>query len=135
MEVAELNIIAIAIAAIAGMALGALWYSPVLFGNAWMAAIGKSQEDLGSPTPAMIGSMGCCLLAAIAMAIVIEGLQVDSLISGVVVGAVCGVGFVATAMLSDSLFCGWGRKLYYIQAGYRVTYMIVMGAIIGAWPT
>lgn len=59
--------IAILVAAIMGMVLGGLWYSPLLFADAWLKAIGKTQDELGSPTPAMIGSMCACLAAAAAV--------------------------------------------------------------------
>jgi len=121
-------------ATLAGMILGALWYSPVLFGNAWMQALGKTQDQLGSATGPMIGSVLACLLTAIALACLMQLAQVDSLIDGLKVGALAGVGIVFPAMLSDSLFCGWGSRLLFIQAGYRITYILVMAAILSAWP-
>jgi len=33
---------AILAAALAGIVIGAAWYSPLLFGNAWMSALGKT---------------------------------------------------------------------------------------------
>jgi hypothetical protein len=125
---------AIVVAAFSGMALGALWYSPVLFGNAWLAELGTDKEGLSSPQQAMIGSVVSCLISAVCVAIVIQAFGAVSVMGGIAVGALCGVGFVATAMLSDSLFSGWGWKLYFIQTGYRVVYLVLMGAIIGAWP-
>ena len=31
--------------------------------------------------------------------------------------AIAGLGFIATAMASDSAFCAWGMPLYLIQSG------------------
>jgi hypothetical protein len=45
-----------------------------------------------------------------------------------------GLGIVAMTMLSDALFSGWGTRLYLIQVSYRALYLVVMGAICGAWP-
>ena len=56
-----------------------------------------------------------------------------SLLAGAGVGLVLGVGIVAMTMLSDSLFSGWGWPLYFIQVGYRATYLVLMGAVCGAW--
>lgn len=50
-----------------------------------------------------------------------------------VFGLIVGIGFIATAMASDSAFCGWGMQLFLIQSGYRVAYSVLMGAIIGAF--
>lgn len=133
-ELSNLNVIAVVVATIAGMAIGALWYSPVLFGNAWLAALGKTEEELSSPAPAMIGSVVASLVSAICIAIIVTAFGATTIVSGALVGALCGIGLVATAMLSDSLFCGWGWPLYFIQSGYRVVYLVVMGAIVGGWP-
>lgn len=122
---------AILIATIASAALGAAWYSPLLFGGAWLREIGKSQEQLGSPTPAMIGSVLSCLVAATAVDFLVATTGVASVTSGVVIGMIVGAGIVATAILSVSLFSGWSWRLYFIQAGYRVTYVALMGAISG----
>ncbi len=129
-----MNIVSIVAAAIAGMTLGALWYSPLMFGRAWMDAIGKTQDELGSSTAPMIGSMAACVVTAVALAIVLSAAGVGSVTEGVTLGAVIAVGIVFTAFLSDSLFCGWGTRLLLIQTGYRVLYILVMSAIISAWP-
>ena len=40
-------------------------------------------------------------------------------------------GIVAMAMLSESLFSGSGWPLFFINAGYRVFYVLLAGAILG----
>ena len=129
-----MNILAILTATVAGMLLGALWYSPAGFGRAWMRALGKSEQDLGSPLVPMLGSIFSCLLTAVALAYVLALTGVDSAVQGALLGLVIGAGIVFTALLSDNLFCGWGWKLLLIQAGYRVAYVVSMAAIIAAWP-
>ena len=37
-------------------------------------------------------------------------------------------------MLSDSLFSGWGWKLYVIQTSDRALYLVLVGALYGGWP-
>lgn len=133
MEV-EIKLIAVLVATVAGMILGAFWYSPIVFGKAWMDSIGKTEEDLGSATGPMIGSVIACLLTAISLAVVISLTGVTGALGGAIIGGLIGVGIVFPALLSDSLFCGWGSKLLMIQSGYRVIYAIVMGAIISGWP-
>ena len=39
-----MNVWAVLAAAIASMILGGLWYSPLLFANAWMRASGVTEE-------------------------------------------------------------------------------------------
>jgi len=130
----EIKLIAVLVATLAGMMLGAFWYSPIAFGKAWMDSIGKTEEDLGSATGPMIGSVVACLVTAMSLAIVISLSGISDALGGAMLGGLIGLGIVFPALLSDSLFCGWGSKLLMIQSGYRVIYAIVMGAIIGGWP-
>ena len=129
-----MNTLAILTATVAGMSLGVLWYSPLAFGRAWLQAIGKTEEELSSPLVPMLGSILSCLATAIALASIIALAGIATLSEGVALGAVIGLGIVFTALLSDNLFCGWGWKLLLIQSGYRVVYIVVMAAIIAAWP-
>ncbi len=123
---------AVLAATVLAFVLGGLWYGP-LFGNAWMAALGKSPEDIQpSPAPFII-SFFTALLTAIVLAWAISLLGIVTWIGGTFLGLFVGIGFIATAMASDSAFCGWGLRLFLIQAGYRVTYSILMGALLGAW--
>lgn len=112
--------------------LGDLWYGPI-FGKAWMAAIGKTEDELQpSPTPFIV-SFFTALITAMVLAWLVQALQVSSWQGGAMLGAGMGVGFIATAMASDSAFCGWGLNLWLIQSGYRVVYSILMGALLGGW--
>ncbi len=133
LNVAGLNWWAILVATAAAFVLGGIWYGPV-FGKAWMAAIGKTEDDLQpSPMPFII-SFFTALLTCIVLAMLIGGLGIATLGGGMAMGALVGVGFIATAMASDTAFCGWGMRLFLIQSGYRVVYSIIMGGVLGVWP-
>ena len=41
-----INIWAVLVSIVAMMVIGALWYSPVLFGNTWLRLIGKKPEEI-----------------------------------------------------------------------------------------
>ena len=128
-----LNWWAIVVATAIAFALGALWYGP-LFGKAWLAALGKTEDDIQpSPEPFIVSAVAA-LVTCIVVAALMRGLEMNGVITGVVFGLITGVGFIATSMASDSVFCGWGWRLWSIQAGYRVAYSALMGGIIGVWP-
>ena len=133
LEFAGLNWWAILVATAAAFALGGLWYGP-LFGKAWLAAIGKTEDEIQpSPQPFIVSAVAA-LVTCIVVAALMSGLGMTGLVAGAVFGLLTGIGFIATAMASDTAFCGWGWKLWSIQAGYRVAYSVLMGAIIGVWP-
>ena len=132
LEFAGLNWWPILVATIAAFALGWLWYGP-LFGQKWLEALGKTQDELKpSPKPFII-SFFAALLTCIVLAVLMNGLGMTSLSGGLVIGAITGIGFIATSMASDSAFCGWSMQLFLIQSGYRVVYNILMGGILGVW--
>lgn len=132
LDFSGLNWWAILVSTATAFIIGGIWYGPV-FGKAWLKAIGKSEDEIKpSPTPFVV-SFFTALLTAIVLAALINSLGLDSLINGLLLGALVGIGFIATAMASDSAFCGWGLPLFAIQAGYRVFYSIVMGGILAVW--
>ncbi len=132
LEFGGFNWWAILVATVVAFVLGGLWYGPI-FGKAWLAAIGKTEDDIQpSPAPFII-SFFTALLTTIVLAALIRSLGIDTLGGGLLLGAITGVGFIATAMASDSAFCGWGMPLFLIQSGYRVLYTILMGGILAAW--
>ena len=127
-----LNWIAILVSTGAAFALGGIWYGPA-FGKAWMAALGKTEEELQpSPRPFII-SFFAALLTCVLLAAIIKGFALTTLVDGIIIGFVCGIGFIAASMASDAAFCGWGIRLFLIQAGYRVVYTVIMGMILAVW--
>ena len=117
---------AILTATFIGMVLGALWYSPLLFGNQWMAAIGKTPETVGKQTLPIMASIIANLLTALGIAIIFSLVGVEGLMMGIGIGFTLGVLLVFPALLSDNMFCGWGIQLLLIQSGYRLLSILLM---------
>lgn len=126
----ELNLFGILLATLTGMLVGALWYSPLMFGNAWMKCLGQTPETLGSSTIPMIGSIFASVLTAIGVSILFSIANISDLNSSILIGAILGLLIIFPAFLSDSLFCGWGHKLLLIQSGYRVTSVFLMSLVM-----
>jgi hypothetical protein len=118
---------------VAGYAVGAMWYMPKVFGNAWMVAMGKKPEELGSPAQAMTVAAVTTLITAVCLAVILKGCTIITLSAGIVMGIVIGGGLVFASMLSDHMFQGKTMQLLWIQGGYRFVYIVLMCAIIGAW--
>lgn len=131
-DLMALDWLAILIATAAAFVLGGLWYGP-LFGRAWMRALGKTEADIEPTLMPFVISFFTAALTCIAVAVLMLALGIDTVPGGALFGFAVGIGFIATAMASDSAFCGWGMRLFLIQAGYRVAYSVLMGAIIGAF--
>lgn len=133
LDFAGLNWWAILVATAAAFVLGYVWYGPV-FGKAWVAALGKTEDEIQpSPTPFVV-SFVAALATCVVVAALMSGLGMTGAADGAVLGLLTGIGFIAASTASDTAFCGWSWKLWAIQAGYRVVYSAIMGAIIGGWP-
>lgn len=130
---AEFNWLAIIVATISAFALGSVWYAKGLFGNAWMQAVGLTEEDANNANmPKTFG--GAFVLQLIAAIMLASLLGTDSTwLSGLHTGLVVGIGFIATAYGVTYLFEQRPLRLFMINAGYNVVLMAIMGLIIGAW--
>ena len=131
----NINIISVLVATLSGMVLGAFWYSPVAFGKAWMASLGKTPDELGPQIMPMLGSILASFVSALSLAVLIPLVGVSTLTGAIALGGLVGFGLVFPALLSDNLFCGWGNKLLLIQSGYRILYLMIMAIIIAVWPS
>jgi len=129
----SVNCLAVFVAAAAGYVLGGLWYSPAMFGPAYIAALGKKKKRLSDPTKPMVVTIFTTIVTAWALALLISTMNVTSWLGGAWAGLTIGLGVVAATMLSDYLFANWSAKLFWIQAGYRTLYITLMAVILGGW--
>ena len=125
------------VSAVAVFAIGALWYSPMLFGKAWVRAHGHTPERIAAMRATMGRAYGvsfvCYVVMAAAMAILIRRMDVIYVRGGVKLGALIGLGFVATVGLTSNMFSDKKLAAWLIDAGYQIVYLMVMGAILVAW--
>ncbi len=133
MDFSSINYLSVLVAALSSFAVGMLWYSPILFGEAWMEENEFTEEDIQS------GDMGLIYGTAFFLALVIA-FNLDLFLGpdatfywGMGAGALAGVGWVCAAMGTSYLFEKKSMKLYFINAGYHAVNFVVMGGILGAW--
>lgn len=129
---AGVNLPAILVSALAGFAIGGLWYGP-LFSRAWIAASGVDPAKARAAGKAQLFGtvLVLNLVAAYSLAMFI-GPQGD-LRFGLFAGFMTGATFVSTALGVIYLFEMRPLKLWLINAGYQTINFTVMGAVIGGW--
>jgi hypothetical protein len=130
--VTHINLLAVAVAAIAGFPLGALWYGP-LFGKAWMAETGITKERAQQANMAKIYGTTLVLNLVIAASLAMFIGPTPNLQFGLFAGFMAGFTYVAAAFGISYLFEFRSLKLWAINAGFQVVVFTVMGAILGAW--
>jgi hypothetical protein len=130
--VTHINLLAVAVAAIAGFPLGALWYGP-LFGKAWMAETGMTKERAKQANMMKIYGTTLVLNLVIATSLAMFIGPTPNLQYGLFAGFMAGFTYVAAAFGISYLFELRSFRLWAINAGFQVVVFTVMGAILGAW--
>lgn len=128
-----LNIWAVLVAALSTFLIGGLWYSPAVFGKAWMRENGFTEESLKGGNMAKIFGLAFFLglIAAINLAMFLGPENRPEM--GALWGFAAGFGWVATFVGTHYLFERRSFTLFLINAGYSVVALTVMGVIIAAW--
>ena len=136
----HLNFLAVLAAAISTMLLGFLWYSPVLFAKAWTKEMGydindkmKMEEMRKSAGPAYGGSFVASLISAFTLALILHGMQAQSLHFGLMASFHIWLGFVVIVQFTAVLFIKQSMKLFAINTGYQLVCYLAMGAILVLW--
>jgi hypothetical protein len=133
-----LNWPAILVAALAYFALGALWYSKILFAKRWIADL---KIDVNSPDAKkgiglmFGGSFVLMFVQSLAIAILAEriGIRGDGWMSGLKLGALTGCCFCAAAVGVNYLYEKKPLSLFLINGGYAIAGNIIAGIIICCW--
>jgi Protein of unknown function (DUF1761) len=134
----HVNWLAVTVAALATFFLGGLWYQ-VLFGKLWVRLHGYTPEKVkqmqAAKPPALFfgGMIVAYFLLTIVMSIVIGALGINTWCDGAALGFLIwlgpaiAIGF--TAWLASDRVIG----VFMIDWAYQLVFLVMMGAILGAW--
>lgn len=140
----DVNLAAVATAAVSSFLLGGLWYSKGLFGRAWGRAAGLL-DDAGNviggdptkppthPHPARVFAVSLVfsLVAATAFAWWLG--PAPALSDAVVRGLVVGACFVAASFGINYQFADRRTALWLIDGGYHTAQFTLFGLVLGLW--
>ena len=136
--IGELNWLAVIAGGVLYFVLGALWYSPALFGRRWQRAIGWDPER----TPPQMNAATYIVPAiaytviAIAIGLLARATGSDDVGTGVVLGLVVGIGISVMHTLGDAVFDPnkpepW--TWFAITAGYHAIGQLIVAVLVSAW--
>ncbi len=128
----DVNIWAVAAAAVSSFLLGGLWYSPILFLKPWNAAMGRSDEDNGHPAKVFGLSFVFALVAAYVFATLLGPNPVLS--ESIRAGLLVGLGFVGMSFGINYQFANRPLSALFIDGGYHTGQFLLFGLILGVWP-
>jgi len=95
----EMNFYAVLVAALTTLVVGSIWYSPVLFGNAWMKETGLTEEELKKGS--MLKIFGLTFVFSVMFAMILQVLCVHQFGP---LGMIGGPDFIDTAKPSYAAF-------------------------------
>ena len=134
MEKLYINHLAAFVCALMSLAIGALWYSPVLFFRAWQKETGLSDEQVTKANP--IKTYSITLFLAWIISYKLAFFLGDSKTNwrwGLAAGLLAGVGWASTMFLIISLFEQRSFKYMLINCGYITVYFTLIGFVLGIW--
>lgn len=126
---ANANLLAILVAAIAGFLVGGLWYGP-LFGKAWQRESGLSDDEIKSAN--LLKIYGTTFLLSILSAVFLGHLLAHfdtDLYRTMMISTGIALGFIAPAIGTNYLFARKSARLFAIDAGYWVAFYAAMGLV------
>lgn len=129
----QLNIWAVLVSALSTFLIGGVWYSPAVFGKAWMKENGFTEESLKGASMVKIFGLSFILglIAAINLAMFMGPENKPEM--GALWGFLAGFGWVATFIGTHYLFERRSFRLFLINSGYSIVSLTIMGIIIAAW--
>jgi hypothetical protein len=141
---AELNWLAVAVAALAQFTIGGIWFGPKTFYPIWMKAMGKEipterTDKIGGVNAGLAFGLTFLgqLIQVITLAVFIElATKVDptfGALGGLAAGALLGFGIAAASSLSHRLFANAGLKVWIIEVAQDIVALAIGGLILGAW--
>jgi len=141
MSMGTVNWLAILVAGISAFVLGGVWYSPALFGKAWMKENRMTVEDVQKGNKSKI--FGWAFVLSLLMAANLGMFLADPATPCACIPKVdLGWGATAGFLAGIWVFCGIAMvalfehktaRYIFINGGYCVLALVLMGAIIGAW--
>lgn len=131
---ADINYLAVLVAAIAAMVLGSIWYAKPVFGARWMKLVGLTDESVKQGAgPAMGIAALSALVTAFVLAHVVDYVNADTVGAGIMTGLWMWVGFNATQLVMNSAFERRNWTLSFINLAYGAVNFAIMGLILAIW--
>ena len=133
MNFSLINWPAVLVAGLSAFAVGGIWYSRPLFGNAWMTDSNLTEEQIKQGNQGKIFGFTAVfsLLMAVNLAMFLADAKTD-VAWGTEAGFLAGI-WTFCAIAIHSLFELKSWRYIFINGGYSLFSLTLMGAIIGLW--
>jgi hypothetical protein len=129
-SIANINWLAVIVLWIAHAAISLAWFSPAVFGKAWVRLSGKEMKPAVKWIPVGFFAHLVCVFA---LALLVNLAGATTFMDGLALGLLTSIGFIG-AMLGGELV--WERipfRLFLIRIGDQLLTLGLAGAILALW--
>jgi Protein of unknown function (DUF1761) len=137
----DINYFAVVTNVALAMILCFLWYGPI-FGKQWVALMGWSHAEIetkmkeGMGPKYLLQAVGALVMSfVLAHTIIFSSayLNVHGIMAGIEAAIWNWVGFVVPATIGTVLWEGKSWKLWFLNAGYFLVLLLIMGSVLAVW--
>jgi len=134
-EFTGLNIFAILVTWVISVLVGTFWYSPAGFGKLWSKLSGVDPLNMpkNQATRAIAFVSISSLLQSLALALILNSLDIKNIGEGIIVTLILWFGFTALTTLGNTLYQRQSLKFWWLNASFFLIVMLVNGIILSAW--
>ncbi len=131
----QVNELAVLVSAILAVAVGSIWYSPLLFGPLWMKTIGQEIEGELSKREMILASVKSILAHVIFFLVVTQFIQIST-IASIPLTTIGGLLLAFLSVSTLSLAIWEKRPIPYVLVHTGYNAIIIFGGIgiIAYWP-
>lgn len=137
MDFSNFNWLAVVVCVVVAMVSGFIWYHPAVFFKPWWKGIGREDTEMGQANPMIyVFTLIAAFVQVVAVGLMLNVMDVmggNTIASGMGVGFMLWLGFVAPTNLVNKLFAGHGFKVWAIEAGNHLVNLLLFGAILAVW--
>jgi hypothetical protein len=129
-----IHFLPILIAALVRFGIGALWFSPLLFGKAWARLTGSSEDEMkrGMAKAMVVDLVGNLILCFVLVHAIVYA-EARTFGQGAAVGFFNWLGFIAVPMLATVFWEQRRWRQYAIQSGFQLVSLVIIVGGLAAW--
>lgn len=113
--------------------VGAIWYSPKVFGEIWGEAMGFRPEELTPTGKAWAGAILNGILTSIVLYLFIQLTNAATAFEGIKIAFLAWIGFTVPAQFGAVLWENRPFKVFLIHTGCMLVSLILMGLVLVTW--
>jgi hypothetical protein len=136
----SINLWAIVVSILGSVVLGFIWYGP-LFGKKWMALNGMVMPEVKPAFSTMLKPIVISFVGALFMSFVLARLiavggayfGISGISNGLATAFMVWLGFIVPVHFNSAGWEGKSWTLFFINSGYWLVYLLLIGMLIAAW--